>query len=68
VLRIPYLERLAGAIGAPNVSFVDHPVGARLAGKYRVVTVDSIFRYLEGQRAVAERKDFDAGRAGEPRS
>ena len=68
VLRIPYIERLAGAVTVANVSFVDHPLGDRLSGHYRVVTVDSIFRYLAQQHVVAGRVDFDAARAAGPRS
>jgi len=49
VLHIPYAERLAGGLFMPNVAFTDHPLGARLSGEYPVVTVRSIFEYLDAQ-------------------
>lgn len=51
VLHIPYAQRLAGGLFMPNVAFTDHPIGARLAGEYPVVTVRSITAYLEAQHA-----------------
>jgi hypothetical protein len=47
VLHIPYAERIAGGLFMANVAFTDHPLGARLAGRYPVVSVRSIFEYLE---------------------
>lgn len=46
VLRIGYGERLAGGLFSANAQFTDHPVSARLGGRYRVVTVRSIFEWL----------------------
>lgn len=49
--RIPVAatERLGATLFKANVAFTDHPLGERLSGRYSVVTVESIARYL-GQR------------------
>lgn len=52
LLHIPYTQRLVGALSMPNVSFTDHPLGTRLSGRYPVVTVDAIFRFLQRERLV----------------
>lgn len=52
-LRIGYGQRLIGGLFSANAQFTDHPVGARLSGSYRVVTVRSVLDFLEA-RAVAQ--------------
>lgn len=54
VLEISYGKRIAGGLFAANAAFTDHPIAARLSGKYPVVTVRSIFRLSREQRWVAE--------------
>lgn len=53
VLHIPYSQRVLGGLFSANAAFTDHPVGARLGGEYRVVTVRSIFRFLADTHRVA---------------
>ncbi|HET9483425.1 MAG TPA: DUF2145 domain-containing protein [Xanthomonadales bacterium] len=45
VIGIPYTKRIAGGLFGANVSFTDHPLGARLGGRYEVVTVRAILRH-----------------------
>jgi hypothetical protein len=47
VIHIPYRKRILGGLFSANTDFTDHPVATRLSGEYPVVTVRSIFRYLE---------------------
>jgi hypothetical protein len=47
VIHIPYSKRILGGLFSANTDFSDHPVATRLSGNYPVVTVRSIFRYLE---------------------
>jgi hypothetical protein len=47
VIHIPYGKRILGGLFSANTDFTDHPVTTRLSGDYPVVTVRSIFRYLE---------------------
>jgi hypothetical protein len=49
VIRISYPKRIAGGLFKANAVFSDHPVSARLSGKYQVSTVRSVFRYLREQ-------------------
>lgn len=53
VLHIPYSQRVLGGLFSANAAFTDHPVGARLSGEYRVVTVRAIFRFLADSGRVA---------------
>ena len=46
-LHIPYRKRIAGGLFAANMHFTDHSVGTRLSGNYPVVTVESIFAWLQ---------------------
>jgi len=46
-IDIPYRKRIAGGLFAGNMHFTDHPLAARLSGHYQVVTVDSIFDWLD---------------------
>lgn len=54
VLRIGYGERLAGELFSANARFTDHPVAARLSGRYPVVTVRSIFEWLRRAELVQD--------------
>ncbi len=57
-LHIPYSKRIAGGLFSANAHFTDHALSARLAGEYDVVTVDSIFAWLERGGRVAHREDL----------
>lgn len=46
VIRIDALERLGARIGAAHISFDDHPLGQRLAGRIETVTVDSVLAWV----------------------
>lgn len=46
VLRLSYGKRVLGGLFSANVDFSDHPVKARLRGRYPVVTVRAIFEWL----------------------
>ncbi len=50
------LERVGASLFKANVAFLDHPLGERLSGRYSVVTVESMVRFLGEQRQV-ERLD-----------
>lgn len=60
VLHIPYSQRVLGGLFSANAAFGDHPVGARLGGEYRVVTVRSIFRWLRDRGAVFAEREIGA--------
>lgn len=45
-IRISYGKRLLGGLFSANTDFTDHPLGARLAGNYDVVSVDAILQWL----------------------
>lgn len=61
-IRLPYTRRIAGGLFAANVDFTDHPVGARLAGEYPVVTVRSILRWLDASGMAVETMEWRRGR------
>lgn len=52
VLRIPYSQRVLGGLFSANAHFGEHPVSARLGGRYEVVTVRSILRWLRARDAI----------------
>lgn len=54
VLRIGYGERLMGGLFSANARFTDHPLAARLGGRYEVVSVRSIFEWLRAAGLVAD--------------
>jgi hypothetical protein len=54
VLEIPYSQRVLGGLFSANASFTDHPLAARLGGRYEVVTVRSILRGMRGNRWIAQ--------------
>lgn len=49
IIHIAYAKRVLGGLFAANTIFTDHSVGTRLSGDYPVITVRSIFRYLQEQ-------------------
>ena len=57
-LHIAYSKRIAGGLFSANAHFTDHPLSARLSGEYEVVTVDSIFAWLERGGPVRHREDL----------
>lgn len=50
------LERVGASLFKANVAFLDHPLGERLSGRYSVVTVESMVRFL-GDQGQVERLD-----------
>lgn len=61
-IHISYGKRVLGGLFSANIAFTDHGVGTRLSGDYPVVTVRSIFRYLESQGYVAGQAEWRHGR------
>jgi hypothetical protein len=53
-IRIGYGKRIAGGLFKANAVFTDHPLDARLSGRYAVTTVRSIFRYMQMQNWIAD--------------
>jgi hypothetical protein len=62
VIHIDYTQRILGGLFSANTVFTDHSVGARLSGQYKVVTVRSIFRYLQQIDAVKQQWEWRNGR------
>jgi hypothetical protein len=52
-IEVGPFERVGAGLFKANVAFLDHPLGERLSGRYSVVTVESIVRYL-GSRGEIE--------------
>ena len=57
-IRIGRLKRFAGALTQANLSFLHHPLRSRIAGRYELVTVRAIARYLDRQDLVTARVEF----------
>lgn len=57
-LHIPYSKRVLGGLFSANVDFTDHPVATRLGGDYPVVSVRSIFRYLDASGYTAQTREW----------
>jgi hypothetical protein len=49
VLNVSALERLGAGVGSAHITFDDHPLGPRMAGRIATVTVDSVFAWLPRQ-------------------
>lgn len=60
-VRIAYSKRVAGGLLAENLVFTDHPVATRLSGRYPVVTVRAILRYLEAHDRVTDQREWRGG-------
>ncbi|SFL34290.1 DUF2145 domain-containing protein [Lysobacter sp. cf310] len=61
-IHIPYSKRVLGGLFSANAAFTDHPVGTRLSGEYPVVTVRSIFDYLQRRGYASEQREWRNGR------
>ncbi|RDZ27618.1 DUF2145 domain-containing protein [Lysobacter silvisoli] len=61
-IHVPYTKRVLGGLFAANVAFTDHPVATRLSGDYPVVTVRSIFDYLQRCGYIREQREWRGGR------
>jgi len=61
VIHIDYGQRILGGLLSANTVFTDHSVGARLSGEYKVVTVRSIFRYLQQVDAIKQQWEWRNG-------
>jgi hypothetical protein len=61
-IHIAYTQRILGGLFSANTVFTDHSVGARLSGEYKVVTVRSIFRYLQQIDAIKQQWEWRGGR------
>lgn len=55
VVPISPLKRLGASVTRANVAFFDHPTGERLSGRYSVVTVRSILRFLTLRQSLLRR-------------
>jgi hypothetical protein len=62
IIHIPYSKRVLGGLFSANTDFTDHSVGTRLSGDYPVITVRSIFRYLEQSGYVERQQEWRGGR------
>ncbi|PJK08853.1 hypothetical protein CO614_10250 [Lysobacteraceae bacterium NML120232] len=60
-IRIAYGKRVLGGLFSANTDFTDHPVSTRLQGQYPVVTVRSIFRYMQANGLAAEQMEWRNG-------
>lgn len=61
-IHIPYSKRVLGGLFSANAAFTDHPVGTRLSGDYPVVTVRSIFDYLQRRGYASGQREWRNGR------
>ena len=61
-IHIPYSKRVLGGIFSANTVFTDHPVATRLSGDYPIITVRSIFRYLDQAGYVERQHEWRNGR------
>jgi hypothetical protein len=60
-VRIAYRKRVAGGLLTDNLVFTDHSVATRLSGRYPVVTVRAILRFLEQRDAIAGEREWRGG-------
>ncbi len=60
-IHIPYSQRVLGGLFSTNTVFTDHPLSARLAGEYEVVTVRSILRWLDAIGAMQRVREWRGG-------
>lgn len=61
-IHIPYSKRVLGGLFSANTVFTDHSVATRLSGDYPVITVRSIFRYLDQAGYVERQQEWRDGR------
>lgn len=60
-IQIPYSQRVLGGLFGGNVAFSDHDVGTRLSGRYPVVTVRSILRWVQAADPRSEQLEWRNG-------
>lgn len=60
-IHVPYSKRVLGGLFSANAAFTDHSVGTRLSGDYPVITVRSIFRYLDQGGYVERQQEWRGG-------
>jgi len=61
-IKIGYHRRLAGGLfGGASLSFTDHPVSARVSGRYQVITVRSILNWLDHSGLTSARMEWRGG-------
>jgi len=60
-LHVSYGKRILGGLFSANVAFTDHGIGTRLSGDYPVVTVRSIFRYLDSRGYAVKQTEWRNG-------
>ncbi len=60
-IHIPYAKRVLGGLFSVNAVFVDHPVSARLAGQYKVVTVHAILQWIDAIGASEHVREWRGG-------
>lgn len=51
-LHIGLARRVGARFAAPHVAVTDHPLRERVSGRYSVVTVESVFEFLDGREAL----------------
>ncbi|WP_368561711.1 DUF2145 domain-containing protein [Pseudoxanthomonas sp. UTMC 1351] len=61
IIHIPYSKRVLGGLFSANTVFTDHPVATRLSGDYPVVTVRSIFHYLDKAGYIERQREWRDG-------
>ncbi|HSW13205.1 MAG TPA: DUF2145 domain-containing protein [Solimonas sp.] len=61
-IEISAAERVGATLFKANVAFLDHPLGERLGGRYSVVTVESIARYLGERQLITDTQELIANR------
>lgn len=61
-IHIPYSKRVLGGLFSANTVFTDHSIATRLSGDYPVVTVRSIFRYLDRSGYIERQQEWRDGR------
>lgn len=61
-IHVAYSKRVLGGLFSANVDFTDHPIATRLSGQYPVVTVRSIFRYLDAGGYTTRTQEWRGGR------
>lgn len=58
IIPVGPLERLGAGLSKANLSFFDHPLPRRLAGRYETVTVEALVRWLGHQQWIASAQEL----------
>ena len=61
-VHIAYAKRVLGGLFGANTLFTDHSVATRLSGDYPVVTVRSIFNYLQDRGYAMREREWRGGK------